>query len=211
VSKPIGFYPSLDVDTAGTGVVSHAGAVLLVETARRVGMDRALGVALSRWRAPNTVHDPGKVVCDLAIALALGGDCLADIAMVRGEPGVFGLVASDPTVSRLITTLGSDVDAVLAAINTARATARAAAWRLAGEHAPDHRISPDTPVPSIWAPPWSRRTRTSSTPRRRSNAVSGSTRCVRSSTTAGRAPGSRWRCGCAQATPARTPPLITSR
>jgi hypothetical protein len=109
-------------------------------------MDRALGAALSRWRAPNTVHDPGKVVCDLAITLALGGDCLADIATVRGEPGVFGLVASDPTVSRLITTLGSDVDAVLAAINTARATARAAAWRLAGEHAPDHRISPDTAV-----------------------------------------------------------------
>ena len=29
-------------------------------------------------------------------ALELGGDCLADIAVVRAEPAVFGLVASDP-------------------------------------------------------------------------------------------------------------------
>jgi hypothetical protein len=44
------------------------------------------------------VHDPAKVVLELAVALGLGGDCLADIALLRAEPGVFGLVASDPTV-----------------------------------------------------------------------------------------------------------------
>ena len=38
---------------------------------------------------------------------------------------MFGPVASDPTVSRLITTLAAEVGPVLAAINTARATARA--------------------------------------------------------------------------------------
>jgi hypothetical protein len=43
------------------------------------------------------VHDPGKIVCDLAVAVAPGGDCLAVIAVLRAEPGVFGLVASDPT------------------------------------------------------------------------------------------------------------------
>jgi hypothetical protein len=47
-------------------------------------------------------HDPAKIVCDLAVALALGGDCLSDIAVLRGEPAVFGLVAPDPTVSRTI-------------------------------------------------------------------------------------------------------------
>jgi hypothetical protein len=40
---------------------------------------------------------------DLAVVLAVGGDCLADIAKLRAEPAVFGAVASDPTVSRLIT------------------------------------------------------------------------------------------------------------
>jgi len=38
---------------------------------------------------------------------------------------VFGSVASDPTVSRTITALASDTLAVLAAIDTARASARA--------------------------------------------------------------------------------------
>jgi hypothetical protein len=111
----------LVVDTAGTGVVSHAGAVLLVDTAAKVGLDRALSAALAPWRAVNAIHDPGKIVCDLAVALAVGGDCLADLALVRAEPAVFGPVASDPTVSRLVSMLARDSGRALAAINTARA------------------------------------------------------------------------------------------
>jgi hypothetical protein len=129
-------YPSLKVDTAGTGVVSNAGATLLVATMARVGLDRALSAALGRWCRPTAIYDPGKIVGDLAIAVALGGDCLADIATVRAEPAVFGLVASDPTVSRLIDTLARDADKALAAIAAARARARAGAWKLAGAHAP---------------------------------------------------------------------------
>lgn len=52
------------VDAAGSAVVSHTGAVLLVETVRRLGPDQQLGRALARWRKPTAVHDPG-VVCDL--------------------------------------------------------------------------------------------------------------------------------------------------
>jgi hypothetical protein len=36
------------------------------------------------------------VITDLALTLALGGDCLADVALLGAEPAVFGLVASDP-------------------------------------------------------------------------------------------------------------------
>ena len=64
------------VSADGTGVVSQAGAVLLVQALRVTGLDRGLREALGRWRAPRAVHDPGKVVADLAAALALGGDCL---------------------------------------------------------------------------------------------------------------------------------------
>jgi hypothetical protein len=146
VSKPTGVYPSLKLDAAGTGIVSQAGATLLVDTAMKIGLDRVLSQALVPWRHPSAVHDPGKILCDLAISLALGGDCLADLATLRAEPGVFGLVASDPTVSRLITTLADDIDITLAALDTARARARATAWKLAGDHAPDHGISPDHPL-----------------------------------------------------------------
>jgi hypothetical protein len=75
------------------------------------GLDRALSTALAPWRVGRAVRDPGKVVLDLATALALGGDCAADIAMVRSQPGLFGEVASDPTVSHLISTLADNVEA----------------------------------------------------------------------------------------------------
>ena len=146
MKKRSGLYPRVQVDAAGSGVVSQAGAVLLVETARATGLDRELSTALQQWRRPSARHDPGKVVLDLAVALAVGGDCLADIAVLRGEPRVFGPVASDPTVSRTITALAADAPRALAAIRAARAAARARAWDLAEEHAPDRNISAAAPL-----------------------------------------------------------------
>ena len=74
----------------GTGIVSQAGAVLLTQTLRATGLDRGLSAALERWRPGRAVHDPGQVLADLAAALALGGDCLADIAMLRTQPQLSG-------------------------------------------------------------------------------------------------------------------------
>jgi len=105
-----------------------------------------LSAALSPWRKPFAVHDPAKVVLDLAVTLALGGDCLADVAVLRGEPGLYGLVASDPTVSRTIAALAADAPAALAAVDTARAAAWARVWRLAGAHAPDHGADAGSPL-----------------------------------------------------------------
>jgi len=85
-------------------------------------------VALEPWRSARARHDPGKVLVDLAIAVALGGDCAADLAVVRAQPELFGSVASDPTVSRLIASLAANIDAALPAVRAARAQARAAVW-----------------------------------------------------------------------------------
>jgi hypothetical protein len=41
-----------------------------------------------------------EVLTNLAVSEALGGDCLADVALPRAEPELFGPVVSDPTVSR---------------------------------------------------------------------------------------------------------------
>ena len=71
-------------------MVSHAGAVVLLATAQRTGFSGVLSEALAPWRKPLSSHDPGKIVLDLAVALAVGGDCLADIGVLRAEPGVFG-------------------------------------------------------------------------------------------------------------------------
>jgi len=146
VKKRSGLYPTVQADAAGTAVVSHAGGIALLETVGAAGLDVGLSKALGRWRKPTAMHDPAKVVLDLAVALALGGDCLADIAVLRAEPGVYGPVASDPTVSRTIDALAMDAPRALAAINTARAAARARVWRLAGEHAPDHQAGAQAPL-----------------------------------------------------------------
>jgi hypothetical protein len=146
VKQNTGFYPWVQVDTGPSAAVGQAGAVLLTDTIRVAGLDVALAQALGPWRKPTAVHHPAKIVCDLAVALAVGGDCLADVAVIRSEPGLFGPVASDATVSRLVDTLAGDVAAALVAIDMARAAARATVWRLAGDQAPDHGIDADHPL-----------------------------------------------------------------
>jgi hypothetical protein len=136
----------LAAEATGSGVVSQAGAVALARTAEATGLTTALSAALAPWRKPLASYDPGKIISDLAISLAIGGDCLADVAMLRSQPAVFGSVASDPTVSRLIGTLAADAPAALAAIAGARAAARSAAWTMAGGRAPDHGAGADHPL-----------------------------------------------------------------
>jgi hypothetical protein len=128
--------PKITVSADGQGLVSQAGTLLLTETMRVTGLDEGLSGGLARWRAPRAVHDPGKIIADLVMALVLGGDCLADIAVLRAQPGLAGRVASDPVVSRLVTALAADAPRALKAIRAARAAARERAWALAGDRAP---------------------------------------------------------------------------
>jgi hypothetical protein len=149
-----GFYPRVRVDISRVEAVGQAGGVLLTETVRASGVDILLAQSLARWRKPLAVHDPAKVILDLALSLAVGGDCLADVGVLRGEPGVFGRVASDPTVSPTIDTLANDALLVLAAIDGARAEARSRVRSMAGEQAPDHHVDAKTHWWSTSMPPW---------------------------------------------------------
>jgi hypothetical protein len=124
------------VSADGQGLVSQAGTFLLLEAARVTGLGQGLADGLARWRASRAVHDPGKIVADLVVALALGGDCLADVAVLRAQPELCGPVASDPVISRLVSTLAAEGPRALRAIRTARAAARERAWALAGDRAP---------------------------------------------------------------------------
>ena len=101
---------------------------MLLQTAAVSGLAAGLSGGLASWRTARSVHDPGKTVLDLAVTIALGGDCLADVAVLRAQPELFGAVASDPTISRLIEGLGDDSATVITAIRAARAGARAKVW-----------------------------------------------------------------------------------
>jgi Transposase DDE domain group 1 len=132
--------PWLSVIAGGESLVSHAGGALLVEAARRSGLAKQLSRLLGPWRRPLAMHDPGKILLDLAVAVALGGDAACDVAVLRAQPGVFGPVASDPTMSRLIARLAKDADAALAAIGVARAAARERVWNWAGAPVQDGKV-----------------------------------------------------------------------
>lgn len=109
----------------GKGVGSHAGSLLLAELADRVGLTAGLSVAMAHSRRRRSAHDPGVVLTHLAVMLADGGDCLADIAALRQQPELFGHVGSDPTVWRVLASIHCEG---LRNIAVARAAARAEAW-----------------------------------------------------------------------------------
>ena len=116
------------VEAGRESLISSAGAALLLQTAQVSGLAAGLSEGLSSWRTRRSLHDPGKTVVDLAVAIALGGDCLADAAVVRAQPELFGNVASDPTISRLIDVLADDLLAAVTAIRAARGAARHTVW-----------------------------------------------------------------------------------
>jgi hypothetical protein len=122
---------TVDVTADGAGLVSHAGSALLAQVAHKTGLTRALSRQLAGLRQRRGGHDPGDVVRDLAVMLADGGDCLADLRAVRDQQALFGPVASDATAFRVIDAIARDPQG-LRRLRAAHARARERAWALIG-------------------------------------------------------------------------------
>jgi hypothetical protein len=117
---------TVEVAADAEGLVSHAGAALLCELADRSGLTAALSEAMAPTRERASAHDPGRVLRDLAVAIADGGDCVADLEALRGQESLLGSVASETTAHRA----GKSIDStLLAELRRARARARERAWR----------------------------------------------------------------------------------
>ena len=110
-------------------MVSRTGSVLLSQVADRTGLTGALTAGLAALKQRRSGYEPGRVLRDLAVMLADGGDCLADLRGLRDQQLLFGEVASDSTAYRLIERI-ADHPALLDAVRRAHAAARAVAWRL---------------------------------------------------------------------------------
>ena len=98
---------------------------MLVDVANAVGLSEALSAAMAPTKQRGRGHDRGRVLVDLAVMLADGGDTISDLAVLRNQPALFGEVASLATAWR---TLEAIDDACLDRIAQARAVARAKAW-----------------------------------------------------------------------------------
>ncbi len=112
-------------------MVTHAGAALLAGAADKTGLTGALSRQLRPLRQRGGGHDPGRVLRDLAVTLADGGDCLSDIATLADQQALFGPVASRLTVFRVIDMVARDPGG-LQRLRAAHAAARARVWQLAG-------------------------------------------------------------------------------
>jgi hypothetical protein len=98
---------TVEVTADGAGLVSHAGSALLAQVADKLGLTKGLSLRLAAIKQRRRGHDPGRVICDLAVMLADGGDCLADLRAVRDQADLFGAVASDFTAYRVIDKIAS--------------------------------------------------------------------------------------------------------
>ncbi len=125
--KRVGLVDKLTVTADGSGQVGHAGSALLGGVADRVGLTRALSEAMAPTRARRSAHDPGVVLRDLAVMLADGGDCLADLGAQRDQLDLFGKVASDSTAFRVVDSIDA---AGLERLRGAVATGRSRVWKL---------------------------------------------------------------------------------
>jgi Transposase DDE domain group 1 len=101
------------------------GAHMLGELADRIGLSSAYSAAVpwSGERAPT--HDRGRLLAQVAVMLAAGGRCVADMAALRDQRALFGEVASDPTIWRTFDGIDGEV---LDDLRAARAQARARVW-----------------------------------------------------------------------------------
>ena len=116
----------LVVEAGGPGVVSHAGSAATRLLADRTGLTGGLSGALAR-RGFTPLHDRGRVLADLAVAIADGATTISEIDALRHQEELFGPVASDSTAWRTLAGCGP---AALARIGRARARARSHVWGL---------------------------------------------------------------------------------
>jgi hypothetical protein len=112
-------------------LVSHAGTALLARVADKLGLTNGLSGRLAAIKQRRRGHDPGRVVRDLAVMLADGGECVSDLGAVRDQEALFGPVASDSTAFRVIDRVAAE-PGLVDALRAAHARARERFWELHG-------------------------------------------------------------------------------
>jgi Transposase DDE domain group 1 len=138
---------TVEVTADGAGLISHAGSALLAQVADRLGLTRALSLRLAGLKQRRRGHDPGRVIRDLAVMLADGGECVSDLGALRDQQALFGAVASDSTAFRVIDRIASE-PGLLEALRAAHARARERFWQ---RHGAPRRLTIDVDATLITA------------------------------------------------------------
>jgi hypothetical protein len=113
-----------------TGVVSHAGLVLLRELADRPGLTAGLSAALP---LPLCGHDRGRVFADLACAIADGARVISDFRVMGDQRQLFGPV---PAAWRALEEASAGGEGSRRKVTAAVNRAQRRAWAQAGSLPP---------------------------------------------------------------------------
>lgn len=124
--KTTGWMKGLEVTADGTGIVSHAGVALLRALSDNVGLTAGLSKALASDRL--LIHDRGRVLADMACAVADGAEVISDFRVMTDQQELLGLVASVPTAWRTLDEVASGGGRTQARITRAVNAARRRAW-----------------------------------------------------------------------------------
>lgn len=113
----------VSVESGGTGVAAHVGLHALGSFADRIGVGASLSRRISPTGERQPLHDRGKVLVQMALVLAGGGESCRDIEHLRVQDTLFGSVPSDTTVFRTFHELiGTRRAALAASLQEVRAT-----------------------------------------------------------------------------------------
>jgi hypothetical protein len=116
---------ALEVTAGGSGLVGHAGGILLRKLADQCGLTAELDAALTQ-KGASPQFSRGVALASTAIAIALGATAMADIGVLGQLALVLGAAPSDSTVRR---TLNLADDRALTRIAQARARVRRHVWK----------------------------------------------------------------------------------
>ncbi len=92
------------VTAGGRGLTSRAGLVWLAGVADALGLTDGIRAAMTGLS--HRVHDPGRTIALLVLAIADGATAMSDLLMLRSLRSLFGPVASTTTLWRTLDRVG---------------------------------------------------------------------------------------------------------
>ena len=139
-------YPAPRTELTGQQLISHAGLSVLSGFLNAMDFRALCENRFSQFAPTTASHRPGKILADLTLMLAAGGEQACDVDLLRTNPGLFGPVASEATVSRFMNRIKDMPEAFTHGYQTMSRSLRTKLWAAAGPRNPAQRASKRTPL-----------------------------------------------------------------
>ncbi|UTT40876.1 IS1380 family transposase [Glutamicibacter mishrai] len=124
----------------------HAGLSVLTSFLNALDFRNLCEDRFSQFVLATATHRPGAILGALALSLAAGGEQVSDLDQLRASPELFGLVASDATVSRFMSRIKEQPEAFAYGFATMTRILRTKVWTAAGPRNPAQHATAANPL-----------------------------------------------------------------